>query len=207
VVESIEQQVQRTLEQLRTFDKPINKYIYLNSLQRTNQTLFYATLAADLEGCLPIVYTPTGMTAKYRDGESRERGVCVWGGLSLMRVVLFFFRGAVGEACQKFAHIMRGMQGLYISAEHDRGEVWLPCQCGDVSATVSLWGYCRRDFAFLTAVPNSCVQIQSIIQNWPVDDVDIIVVTDGSRILGLGCVFLILLFISSSTAFRPSTAA
>jgi malate dehydrogenase (oxaloacetate-decarboxylating) len=79
VVETIEQQVQRTLEQLRTFDKPINKYIYLNSLQRTNQTLFYATLAADLEGCLPIVYTPTGMTAKKRDGASGvgERGILV----------------------------------------------------------------------------------------------------------------------------------
>lgn len=65
VVETLEDQIERSLEQLKSFDKPINKYIYLNGLQRTNQTLFYATLAAELEACLPIVYTPTGTVALY----------------------------------------------------------------------------------------------------------------------------------------------
>lgn len=59
-VESLEQQVARALEQMKSFELPIHQYIYLNSLQRTNQTLFYALLAANLEQCLPIVYTPTG---------------------------------------------------------------------------------------------------------------------------------------------------
>eukprot|EP00124_Ichthyophonus_hoferi_P004827 Ihof_evm3s589 gene=Ihof_evmTU3s589 len=114
-LESIETQVERAWEQCIQFEKPINRYIYLNSLQRTNVTLFYALLNRHLEELLPIVYTPT-----------------------------------VGEACQKFAHLLRGTQGMYIDARQDKGH------------------------------------IKSILKNWPLDDVDIIVVTDGSRILGLG---------------------
>ncbi|KNC81342.1 hypothetical protein SARC_06328 [Sphaeroforma arctica JP610] len=115
VIESLEQQVARTQQQLDGFPVPLDKYIYLAALARNNETLFYATLLNDLKGCLPIVYTPT-----------------------------------VGEACQKYAHILRGHQGLFIDAKHHKGK------------------------------------IDTILNNWPVDDVDIIVVTDGSRILGLG---------------------
>eukprot|EP00123_Amoebidium_parasiticum_P016857 comp23611_c0_seq1/m.40162 comp23611_c0_seq1/g.40162 ORF comp23611_c0_seq1/g.40162 comp23611_c0_seq1/m.40162 type:complete len:576 (-) comp23611_c0_seq1:392-2119(-) len=115
LVESLDTQILRAKEQLAQFTKPINRYIFLNSLQRTNVTLFYALLLDDLEALLPIVYTPT-----------------------------------VGEACQTFAHLFRGTQGMYIDAEEDRGDIY------------------------------------DILKNWPLDDVDIIVVTDGSRILGLG---------------------
>eukprot|EP01134_Creolimax_fragrantissima_P000868 CFRG0868T1 len=115
VVETLEQQVLRTRQQLDSFPVPLDKYIYLAALSRNNETLFYATLLNDLKGCLPIVYTPT-----------------------------------VGEACQKYAHILRGHAGIFIDAKHHKGK------------------------------------IDHVLDNWPVDDVDIIVVTDGSRILGLG---------------------
>ena len=75
VVETLEDQIERSLEQLKSFDKPINKYIYLNGLQRTNQTLFYATLAAELEACLPIVYTPTGRVSLYPPCLSRSQTI------------------------------------------------------------------------------------------------------------------------------------
>jgi malate dehydrogenase (oxaloacetate-decarboxylating)(NADP+) len=55
----------------------------------------------------------------------------------------------VGEACQRFGHIMRRPKGLYVSLHH-RG------------------------------------RIKEILRNWPEQDVRIICVTDGERILGLG---------------------
>lgn len=113
-VETLENQSARALSQLRAFDAPIEKYIYLQSLQARNETLFYKVIIDNLKETMPIVYTPT-----------------------------------VGEACVKFANNYRIAQGMYLSPE-DKGS------------------------------------IRSILDNWPQKDVNIIVVTDGSRILGLG---------------------
>jgi len=112
-VESIHQQLVRALRQFRAFDTPLERYIYLNSLQARNETLFYRLLIDNLVEMMPIVYTPT-----------------------------------VGEACQKFDEVWRNAQGMYLSLE-DKGD------------------------------------IRSILNNWK-NTPDIIVVTDGSRILGLG---------------------
>jgi malate dehydrogenase (oxaloacetate-decarboxylating)(NADP+) len=55
----------------------------------------------------------------------------------------------VGEACQKFGHLWRSAEGIYLS-HHYRG------------------------------------RIRKLLDEWPHKDVGIVVVTDGSRILGLG---------------------
>ncbi len=104
----------RILENFKKKPSPIEKYIYLISLQDRNETLFYRVLIDHIEEMMPIVYTPT-----------------------------------VGEACQTFGHIYRRPKGLYISSK-DRGTM------------------------------------KSVLQNWPEDEIGMIVVTDGERILGLG---------------------
>jgi len=113
-VESLAEQVERCITQLRLYKNNIEKYIYLQTLLNTNEILFYRLLLDHLIECLPLVYTPT-----------------------------------VGEGCIKHSLDFMQTKGLYLSLEQDKGE------------------------------------ISEILSNWPVEP-DIIVVTDGSRILGLG---------------------
>ena len=58
-VESITDQATRVVDEVRRKATPIEQYLYLASVQDTNETLFYRVLADDLHEMLPIVYTPT----------------------------------------------------------------------------------------------------------------------------------------------------
>ena len=111
---TMDEQVQRVLENLRKQSTDIERYVYLIALQDRNKTLFYRVLLDNIEELMPIVYTPT-----------------------------------VGQACLQFGHIFRRPRGIYITAK-DKGRV------------------------------------AELLGNWPFNDIRIIVVTDGERILGLG---------------------
>ncbi|RNF03722.1 malic enzyme [Trypanosoma conorhini] len=113
-VETLEEQVSRLYNQLKRYDKPINRYQHLASVHSTNTTLYYATILAHLEELLPIVYTPT-----------------------------------VGEACEDYSRYFFRERGLYFNRTY-KG------------------------------------QFRSIMRDAAYERVDVVVITDGSRILGLG---------------------
>ncbi len=56
---SLDLQVTRRQHALAAQGSAFNKYTFLRDLQDTNETLFYALLSRDIEGMLPLVYTPT----------------------------------------------------------------------------------------------------------------------------------------------------
>ena len=113
-VESLAQQTARALGNVRSKSTPMEKYLYLRSLQDENETLFYRTVVDNLEELLPIVYTPT-----------------------------------VGQACIEWSRNCLRPRGLYIS-------------------------YRQRG------------RIAQVLARSAQPPVGIVVVTDGSRILGLG---------------------
>ena len=55
----MEEQLVRALGNLRRKSDPLEKYIFLTSLQQRNETLFYRLLTDYLEEVMPIIYTPT----------------------------------------------------------------------------------------------------------------------------------------------------
>lgn len=112
---SEETQMMRAMEVLSRKPDDLERFIYLNSMQERNETLFFRVVMDHLRELMPIIYTPT-----------------------------------VGQVCQQYGHIFRRPHGMWISSE-DRGS------------------------------------IHEVLGNWPrADEVRIIVVTDGERILGLG---------------------
>jgi malate dehydrogenase (oxaloacetate-decarboxylating) len=56
---TLEEQVSRRLQVLRSFATDVERYAFLRDLQDTNETLFFAMLVQNLEELLPVVYTPT----------------------------------------------------------------------------------------------------------------------------------------------------
>ncbi|MCY4357356.1 MAG: NAD-dependent malic enzyme [Gammaproteobacteria bacterium] len=57
--ETIDEQAERCYQQYLEFKDPLNKHIYLRSVQDNNETLFYRLLSDHLVEMLPIIYTPT----------------------------------------------------------------------------------------------------------------------------------------------------
>ena len=55
----LEDQIKRRLRALDGLPAGFEQYAYLRELQDSNETLFYALLAANIERMLPLVYTPT----------------------------------------------------------------------------------------------------------------------------------------------------
>lgn len=59
VVSTQEQQMQRSLLNLRNKTRHIDKYLFLTALQKRNERVFYRILLENIEEMMPLVYTPT----------------------------------------------------------------------------------------------------------------------------------------------------
>ena len=95
-IDTEEVQIQRALQQLAYKPTDLEKYIYLSSLQDTDETLYYALLMSDPARFLPLVYTPTVGEACLHFGHiiRRARGLYV----SIMR------RGRVKKVLRNWPH-------------------------------------------------------------------------------------------------------
>ncbi|MGO9603021.1 MAG: NAD-dependent malic enzyme [Candidatus Binataceae bacterium] len=78
-IDTEEIQIQRVMLQLAQKPSALEKYIYLSSLQDTDETLFYKVLMSDPARFLPLVYTPTVGDACLQFGHilRRPRGLYV----------------------------------------------------------------------------------------------------------------------------------
>jgi malate dehydrogenase (oxaloacetate-decarboxylating)(NADP+) len=78
-VQTMEQQVIRTLENFRKKPTAIEKYIFLIGLQDRNKTLFYRVVIDYIEEMMPVIYTPTVGQACVEYGHifRRPRGVFI----------------------------------------------------------------------------------------------------------------------------------
>ena len=125
-VQTLDEEARRARLLVERFEKPLDKFLMLDSIHATNEELYFKLLIEHIDDYMPIVYTPT-----------------------------------VGEVCQNFSNIYRFPRGLFVSIE-DKGRV------------------------------------AELIANCPQEEVDVIVVTDGQRILGLGDLGIRLRLVSAS---------
>lgn len=58
-VETLDEQAERVLQNLRAKASPIERYGYLAALQNENETLYYRVAMDNLQEVLPLIYTPT----------------------------------------------------------------------------------------------------------------------------------------------------
>jgi malic enzyme len=58
-VSTLEEQVERAVDQLAAKEDPLQKHIYLAGLQDRNETLFYRLVIDHLTDLVPLIYTPT----------------------------------------------------------------------------------------------------------------------------------------------------
>jgi malate dehydrogenase (oxaloacetate-decarboxylating)(NADP+) len=78
-LQTMEEQVERTLENFRKKANDLEKYLFMIALQDRNKTLFYRVVIDHLDEMMPIIYTPTVGQACLEYGHifRRPRGIFI----------------------------------------------------------------------------------------------------------------------------------
>jgi malate dehydrogenase (oxaloacetate-decarboxylating)(NADP+) len=78
-LQTMEEQVERTLENFRKKDNDLEKYLFMIALQDRNKTLFYRVVIDHPDEMMPIIYTPTVGQACLEYGHifRRPRGIFI----------------------------------------------------------------------------------------------------------------------------------
>ena len=58
-IKTQDEMAEHSMRNLRRFEDPLNKYMYMADLSERNEKLFYQILSENTEELMPIVYTPT----------------------------------------------------------------------------------------------------------------------------------------------------
>lgn len=58
-IKNLEEQAENSLRNLRRYEDPLNRYMYMVDLLDRNERLFYKLLSENTDELMPIVYTPT----------------------------------------------------------------------------------------------------------------------------------------------------
>merc|ERR1711892_644470 len=58
-IKTQEEMAEHSMRNLRRFDDPLNKYMYMADLSERNEKLFYKLLSENTMELMPVVYTPT----------------------------------------------------------------------------------------------------------------------------------------------------
>ena len=72
-IKTQEEMAEHSLRNLRRFEDPLNKYMYMADLLERNEKLFYKVLSENTAELMPIVYTPTVGLACQRFGLAYKR--------------------------------------------------------------------------------------------------------------------------------------
>ncbi|KAA6421917.1 MAG: NAD-dependent malic enzyme, partial [Trebouxia sp. A1-2] len=91
---------------------------------------------------------------------------------NLNKLLPVIYTPTVGDACKQWSTLMQRPQGLYVCIKDKHAMLRTP--------------YRSRYASFPIASVCCKGNVRALVRNWPSDDVNIAVVTDGERILGLG---------------------